>query len=249
MTLLGCEAVRERLEAHYDNELSLDDRLIVVEHLALCWRCVAELREIETVRAAVKTALRPPAQADGLAGMVSTVLTRARLEREASWPARVGQALEDMHLVWSALAATVALVTCVALGSAVLRMTADEQAGSLAGLISTLAAPEGERPSALPASVQRPRLPAWGGFAELVDGTLAEGPDLVLALAAVVTKDGRVRQPAVLMADQNDRDTYLRLVRALQEAQLVPASRDGSPVAVHFVWVLAHTTVRPASLS
>ncbi len=84
--------------------------------------------------------------------------------------------------------------------------------------------------------------------AVLVGRGVTEG-DLVLALAAVVTQEGRVAYPELLSASEQDREAVLRLLNALAAARLEPASLRGAPVAVNLVWLLTHTTVRGKTLS
>ena len=65
--------------------------------------------------------------------------------------------------------------------------------------------------------------------------------DSDVAVAAVVTKDGRVSGARIV-----DGEAYAGFTESLEEsARFQPASRRGVPVAVSLVWVMSHTTVRP----
>jgi len=71
--------------------------------------------------------------------------------------------------------------------------------------------------------------------------------DTVFALAAVVTRQGRIASLEVVRSDQQgsrDREQILRLLDQVSRARLEPATVGGAPVAARRVWVMAHTTVR-----
>ncbi|MFN8057803.1 MAG: zf-HC2 domain-containing protein [Vicinamibacterales bacterium] len=249
MTLLACETVRDRLEAFHDGELVLDEQLLVVEHLELCAHCRAELDVVDAVRGAVRLAL-PPTSDEGLRGAMSSAVVRAMVEHRQSFWYRASQLFEDMHLVWSAAAATLAVLICVMGGSVVLSIAADERADSLAGLVSALATPGSNRnPLPLGYQMRAPHVSKASLFPEMLELANVDGPDVVLALATVVTQDGRVVNPAVLMSDPNNRDVFLNLLKAVHAAQFEPARFAGSPIAVNVVWLLTHTTVRAKLLS
>jgi hypothetical protein len=68
-----------------------------------------------------------------------------------------------------------------------------------------------------------------------------------LAVSAVVTREGNVRDVVVLpssgrAADAADRD-ILDVLDAASQTRFEPARAGGAPVAVNVVWLLAHTTV------
>ncbi len=49
--MTSCKYVRENLSAYYDNELSMDIRQIIEQHLSVCHDCSAELDEISQIAA------------------------------------------------------------------------------------------------------------------------------------------------------------------------------------------------------
>ena len=67
---------------------------------------------------------------------------------------------------------------------------------------------------------------------------------MVIALAAVVTQDGRLSNLKVLLPDDRDRDVLLQLLSAASATHFEPGRIGGAPVAMSLVWLLAHTTVR-----
>jgi len=83
------------------------------------------------------------------------------------------------------------------------------------------------------------------------------GDEAVFALAAVVTREGRVSNYEVLMSERASvrrRDTAVQtgdvssVVNAVKQSRFAPAQAiDGAPVAVNMVWVLARTTVKASA--
>jgi hypothetical protein len=75
--------------------------------------------------------------------------------------------------------------------------------------------------------------------------------DAVLALSAVVTREGRVQNLELLEGDRPLRvkvrpDVLLAMLQAASQMEFEPAkaTATGAPVAVSMVWVLANTTVK-----
>jgi hypothetical protein len=93
-------------------------------------------------------------------------------------------------------------------------------------------------------------------FSTATDDTSEE--DRVFALAAVVTREGRIKNLELLQdkggeAKLNDAKLVENLLAAVSRARFEPASVHGLPVAVNMVWLVARTTVRatkrPGNLS
>lgn len=246
MTPMACGAVRRRLSAFHDGELTLQDRVAVAAHLRGCPPCAREARAIQ----AIGDALREEAQARAAASpsldaLGDAVLGRLQAEREASFPVQFSRMFEDMHLVWAGLSATAATLTCAALLFAIWFLSPPERADSLSGLLSAMAAPGSDRnPVSLdPRMMRLPRVTDDAVVPAMLASSTTE-EDLVFALAAVVTQEGRVAKSEVLLSNPRDRAAVLRLMNAVSEARFQPASLRGSPVAVNLVWLLTHTTVR-----
>ena len=68
----------------------------------------------------------------------------------------------------------------------------------------------------------------------------------MLAVSAVVTREGRVSDLAVLGNDRHGHQLS-SILDVISHARLQPAELAGSPVAVNLVWLLAQTTVKPKS--
>jgi len=77
-----------------------------------------------------------------------------------------------------------------------------------------------------------------------------DGPDAVSAFVAVVEADGRLAEVQLLddevQAGSPEASKRFRadLLAAAATARFQPARRDGEPVSLNVVWVVAHTTVR-----
>lgn len=244
MTLETCAGYRERLEALHDDELSLDEELAVREHCAHCASCAYELQAIERLGATfhdVPFALgtRQAAPPESFAG---NLLEQVRVERQLSWAAWLAGVFDDMHLVWPAIGATVAVLVCLVASAGVMHATAVQRPDSLAGIIDYLASPGSNvNPARLDTFTMVPRRHASA------DWPLA-GEDAVLALSTVVTREGRIQSIEMLAAEQARAlkvkpEVVLAMIDAASRAQFEPARAGGAPVAVSMVWLLAHTTV------
>lgn len=244
MKILSCASVRRRLEAWYDGELPPAEQCAVDQHLAGCPPCAAEARALQRIGELMRdSAARHSLSADQAAGMRSGVLARRKAEDDLSWTSQVSQLFEDMHLVWAGLSATAATVVCLALLLGIAYLTPAERADSLSGLMSAMAQPGSDRnPVSLGARIRPPRSYSGDAVPAMLQATSEE--DLVLALAAVVTQEGRVAHSELLQASREDREMVLQLMNAVAAARFQPASVGGEPVAVNLVWLITHTTVR-----
>jgi hypothetical protein len=73
------------------------------------------------------------------------------------------------------------------------------------------------------------------------------GEEAVLMLSAVVTREGELRDLAVLEPGlrglSSENPAVLKLLNTVSQTRFQPARAGGAPVAVNVVWMLAHTTV------
>jgi hypothetical protein len=241
--VLDCAGVGRHLEAYHDGELPVADRVAVGHHLQDCPACASEADDLDVIASSLRYrsagAGPPPADLDA---MRDAILSRVQAERQVSWPVRIGQLFDDMHLVWAGLSATAATAACAALLFGIWFLSPPERADSLAGLLSALATPGSDRnPVSVDPRMRMPRVSDDALPAMLA--TTATEEDLVFALAAVVTREGRIARSEVLVSNHRDHDALL-LMNAIAEARFQPARLRGSPVAVNLVWLLTHTTVR-----
>lgn len=244
-----CSSIQEQLSAFRDGELPVAEHLGVGQHLRECAACREALDDIDDLGSllrrravAVSAAVGDEPVRRGLAG---AVVSRVLAEQEQSWPVRVREAFDDMHLVWAGLCATAAVVVCAGLAAAlVLFAPAAQRADSLRALVTMMGSPGTDlEPLPLAPGMQAPRVSPEAVMPLMLanDLTLATDQDVELAISAVVTRDGRIEQTQQLEGTPNH-----TLVQSLEDsARFQPASRAGSPVAVSLVWLVSHTTVRP----
>ena len=245
MTLLTCAAVRRRLPTFHDDELPIADAIAVETHVKGCTGCAQELHGLRDLRQVLRAAAAP-GPADDWTGLQPGVISRMRAEEQQSWTASAGRLFDDLHLVWIGLASTAATFLCGAIVLGMLHFAAPERDDSLAAVITVVSAPYGSELNPIRAFgasfISVPSVPAKGAMADTLEDAIAER-DVVLALSALVARDGRVSGVSVLTND-HDREELVRLLDAISRYRLEPARFGGSPVAVNLVWLLAHTTVR-----
>jgi len=240
MKPLSCVATRRRLSAFYDGELPMAEQVAVDAHLRNCGSCtdeLASLREVgDTLRASsAAAALRAP----DLAQLETDVLSRLEAEREESVPAQVSRAFQDMRLGLAALCSTGATFVSALLVVGIFYFAPQpERPDSLAGMMEALAAPAIGTDS-------RILSPRSSGSDPMVDDLISE-EDEVFALAAIVTRNGRVVSPEVLSSQSSEaeRARVIRLLDEISRARFEPARMGGTAVSVKTVFVLARTTVR-----
>jgi hypothetical protein len=247
MHAVCCQDVQDRLEEFHDGELSVEERVAIQGHLQDCVTCGLAATELQEVGSALRDmAKRLPSHTVPDADRISRRVTeRLRVEALFSFTAELKALFQDMHLVWAALGATAATVVCLIGSLSVLHAANQERPDSLAGLISYLASPgSNENPVRLHDYMMVPRARTdVDAFLPMSDA------DAVLALAAVVTREGRVQNLEYLGSDRPRArrvrpDVLGAMLDAAARAEFEPALSGGEPVAVTMVWVLASTTVK-----
>ena len=241
MTVLTCVAVRKHLPAFYDDELPIQQRIAVQNHLGGCPPCAEALQEFVDLGSAMRLAAAP-GPADDWTGLRPGVISRMRAEAYESLTARVARMFDDMHLVWIGLAATAGTILCGVIVFGMLHFASPERDDSLAAMIATVAAPSGSdlNPASLDGWIQAPTVPQDGIVSAALEQSGSEG-DLSVTLAAIVTREGRISGLQVLANDRDRR--HQALLRGLSGGQLEPARDGGDPVAVNMVWLVEHMTV------
>lgn len=243
MTVMTCAAVQRRLHGFHDGELAVREQIAIEGHLTGCLSCARTLGELRALGDALRSAAAP-GPADDWTGLQPGVISRMRAEEHESWPAQFRRLFDDMHLVWIGLAATVATFLCGAVALGMLHFASAERDDSLAAMIAVIAAPYGSdlNPVRLDRFIRVPSVPQNGPMAATLARPFSE-EDLVLALSAVVNRDGTVAGLSVLTSDPERREVLL-LLEGISRGRLEPARFGTSPVAVNLVWLLAHTTVK-----
>jgi hypothetical protein len=245
MTGLTCAAVRQRLAAFHDDELSVQDRIAVQAHVNLCDGCRSELNGYEDVSSALRLAA-PPGPADDWTGLTPGVISRMRAEASEAWLARMARMFDDMHLVWIALASTAAtlLVGTIVLG--MLRFASPEREDSLRGLLAMVSAVPGSdlNPAGIDGlAVQAPSVPEDGIIKSSLERS-GQGAEQMVAFAAVITRDGNIAAMQALGESRGSRQVAA-LITELSRGRLEPARYGTDPLAVSMVWVVEHVTVKP----
>ncbi len=243
MSVLTCRETRRVLNAYHDGELAMDQQVAVQSHLRGCAGCGAERRRLREIGTLLRTSASAHA-AEEPGRLERHVFARLHVERQLSWRGRMNRLFDDMHLVWAAAGATAATIAVLCAVIGMMQLTFHEQPTSMAALIGTLSTPGSNRnPVTVDGRMLLPRFDP-----DAVVGALLEGEEGVFALAAVVTREGRVRNVELLTyggaAISLPHADVLQLLDSASQARFEPARAGGSPVAVSMIWLVAHTTVR-----
>jgi hypothetical protein len=266
---IGCEYAREHLDAFVDGELSVDEQIAVESHLRWCRTCAARIEDLQLIGDSIRLGSLAPRADDEEVQTVShlrdTVLIRVRAEEELSFGARFRDMFTDMRLLWPALGATGAVTVGLALALSVLHSTTLERPESLATMIESLSEPGGERNPLMPGNSARvDRLFGYvdsdraGGISmprALDDGAVFESipeEDATFAVAAVVSRDGRIANYELLKSERSGRQAHNlhandveMLDAAVRQSRFAPAQTPlGRAVAVNMVWLIVMTTVQ-----
>lgn len=242
MNRLSCGAVRRRVSAFHDGELPVGEQIAVEAHLRGCQACAGHSRDLRELGDLVRFGSAEVSErlSGDLEGLRADILNRLKVESEESVPAQVSRAFEDMRLGFAAVGSTLATFVSILLMFGMLYFgPRTERPDSLAGLMETLGAQSVGSDAGM-------LMPRSAGAGMVADGVFSE-EDAVLALSAVVTKGGRLRNLEAVLSEQPtaaDRDRVLRLLDQVSRARFEPARVGGSAVAVKTVWLFAHTTVR-----
>jgi hypothetical protein len=238
---LGCDAARELLEPLVDGELPMPDQVGLEAHLRWCETCRIRVEDLRLIGASLRRGggvVVRTRDERALASVQSEVLARISAERDQSWPVKVREACADRRLLWPALGATAAVVLCVYAATIVNRVARLELPSSLAEQIAVLASPGSDRyPLPLDARILPPKPIDQGLSLQTIPSE-----DVVFALAAVVTRDGRVANFELL--DAADSAHVSALLDAVKGSRFAPARTSDGAVAVNVVWVVASTTVK-----
>lgn len=235
-----CADVRDRLEAFYDGELAIDERIAIQNHLGDCVACSLAAEELNTVGATLRevaSRVAEPASDEPLR-ISARVLERLRVEEQFSVRSQVTALFQDMHLVWAGIGATVATLICIIGSASVLHAANQQQPDSLASVISILANPgSNENPMRLNYEMMAPRA--------VTDAAIEMSEeDVEYALSAVVSREGRVQGVEVIPSGNMKRGAVNAMLNGAYRVQFAPALARGDAVAVSMVWLVASTTVK-----
>ena len=130
------------------------------------------------------------------------VLVTLPVVRELSWRRQLAMLFEDMHLVWAGMGASAATLVCVAAALGLMRLTLREQPASMKAMIVAMADPGSNRNPLAPDG--RLLMPT-ASLAGMVDPPMLDREDALVAFAAVVTREGTVRNLELLLQDAGSR--------------------------------------------
>ena len=247
MRPITCGAARPRLQAFCDGELKVADQIAVENHVDWCEPCAATLADVRLIGSVLRAGAlgRESLQYEEAATFTAAVLNRRTVEQEASLVARVRGMFEDMHLVYAGVGAAAATIVCVIIMLGMMHFATDERPDSLAAILEMLATPESSANA-----IATDRASQARGTARFQAANETAEEDAVFALAAIVTRDGRLASLDRLRA--NHRKTTgdeVKLIEGLLEtverARIEPDYADGEQAPANgMVWLVTRTTVR-----
>jgi hypothetical protein len=149
------------------------------------------------------------------------------------------------------MGASAATLVCVAAALGLMRLTLREKPASMKAILVAMADPGSNRNPLAPDG--RLLMPT-ASLAGMVDPPMLDREDALVALAAVVTREGTVRNLELLLQDAGHAPAGDRAIGALLDAvsqtRFEPArALGGAPVAVNMVWLVAQTRVRGKTLT
>src|SRR5688572_25584709 len=231
MSLYACVDVRDRLEAFHDDELTINERVAIQQHLADCSSCNMTASELAELGAKLRdfaaiVAADQPLETQRIA---SNVIERLKVEESFSIRAQAREWFQDMHLVWAGLGASVATAICIIGSASVLHAANQERPNSMARVISVLASPgSNDNPLRLNYEMMAP--------SAVTDATFEMSEeDAEYALSAVVSREGRV-QGVEMINQLGDRPGVNAMLNDAYRMKFAPATARGDAVAVSMVW-------------
>lgn len=243
MRHVTCGVVRRRLPAFHDRELPVGDMIEIEGHVDECALCAGTLRDLRSVGDGLRLAAAA-APADDWTGLQAGVISRMRAEAHESLVARTNRMFDDLHLVWIGLASTVATFLCGAVALSALHFGSPDRDDSLRSMIAVISAPAGSNLNPIKAGqfLTVPSVPTEGPIEAMLARPVSHD-ELMLALSAVVDREGRVSRVSVLSDEPHSREIS-PILDVLSRGRLEPGRMGTSAVAVNLVWLFAHTTVK-----
>lgn len=235
-----CAHVREHLEAFYDGELSIEQRVAIQNHLTDCIACNLAAEELNDLGASIREFAAQVADrtSDEPMRMSARVIERLGVEQQFSIKAQAKALFQDMHLVWAGLGATAATMICIIGSASVLHAANQQQPGSFASVLSLLANPgSNENPLRLNYDMLAPQVVATSPLE-------TSGADGEYTLSAVVSREGRIQGIEVINQSRAMDRSVNAMLHDAYKVQFAPAMTSGNAVAVSMVWLVANTTVK-----
>jgi hypothetical protein len=265
---VGCEYARERLEGLLDDELSVDEQVLVESHVRWCRTCADRIEDFQLIGTSIRvghpgvsrTAHVEPA----LSAVYSRVLMRVRVERDQAFSVRLRELFTDMHLLWPALGATMAVLVCLSVAIGVLKSTTIERPESLAMRLEAMSPGSEANPLRPDNNARVDRYfdkyvdsDRAGGISiprVLDDGAFVAGirdQEATFTMATVVNREGRITNAELLNSERSGAKAAKRpahandVLDAVRQSRFAPAQTPiGRTVAVNMVWLIVVTTVQ-----
>jgi hypothetical protein len=247
MLTLTCEHVRAELSAFRDEELSVEERIAISDHLDACPSCRVEAADLDEIGAALRASSRieDVAVMPGLSGLQTDIIERWDAEENASFSQAVRNLFDDPRRASASFGVSVVASLCLAMCAFLLAQSPIRHPESLKAAM-TLSARARTTDIYLP-SVQLPRVNADA----IMPAAVVNGDDEEVAFAALVRADGYLDELEFLgerpLGRHNQPATHeelSQLMNAAATARFEPARVAGSPVSQNVVWLLSRTTVR-----
>lgn len=249
----GCRSVRRRLSAFHDGELPVGDQIAVQAHVRECPGCAAVALDFDLLSVSVRAHVAAAGSGDPeeLVGLASTVVSRLKAEHDQSISGQTERFFEDFHLLWAAVGAAGATLACLFIVFSIFYFASHVRPDSLSAVLNAMAMPEGsnQRPVQVDGRMRLPRAFSDDAFPE---SAVADEEESVFALAAVVTREGRIANLELLHAkagkgngaSKREQQEIVDLLDTISKARFEPARYGGGPVAVNVVWLYARLTVK-----
>jgi anti-sigma factor RsiW len=246
MKALTCAAAQRKLQAFHDGELPVGDQIAVAAHVDVCRTCADALADLRALSSVLRAAVFAPGPltADEAASFQRAVVSRVKAERDVSFGARVRSMFDDLHLVYAGFGAAVATLVCVVIMLSMMRFASSERSDSLAAIVGFLATP-GSSADAI--AIDAASHARWTARFQAANETAQQ--DAVFALAAVVTREGRLADLERLRgrghkAGSEEAKLIEGLLDTVSRAQLEGSQADGLSAISNIVGLVTHTTVR-----
>jgi hypothetical protein len=249
MRARSCGGVRRQLSAYHDGELGVEEQIAIEGHLRQCSECQAQARQLQSLSALIRAGALATRSTE-LDAFASNLVSRMKAERAESFAGQTRRLFDDSHLVWAALGATGATAACLAIVFTLFSFVIRDSPESLRAMISSMSSPAGSNQNPFAQLDETMRLPS--AMDDAFPATVTDGDDAVFALAAVVTREGRIKNLKMLHGDEGtsavatrqERQEIEALLDTISKARFEPARFGNSPVAVNMVWLYAHVNVR-----
>lgn len=247
MLTWSCKEVRDELGAFYDEELPVNDRIAIADHLQGCASCRLEADDLGLIGEALQATARVEdvAVMPGLSRLQTDILERWSAEERASFPRRVRNLFDDPRRASASVGVSVIASLLLATAAFFVGQSPIRHPESLKAAM-TLSSRARTADIYLPGVEMLPR-----AYAEaIMPATVMNRDDEEVAFAALVTADGYL-EDVELIGDRFHGHRSLpthaqlsELLNAVATARFEPARAAGAPVSQSVVWLVSHTTVR-----